>query len=255
VRVPIAEAVADLQGIVDDIVEVDDTTMINAMQAAHRHVGIVLEPAGAAGIAAVLADPRRFAGTRVATVLTGGNLTPRQMREWLSSRRLVPFCHCNHILEETVMIDHVELFVADPVQSVAFYNAALSPLGYSVHVQGESNGFGADAAHLDFWLRKGGPSQPLPHVAFNCASRAAVEASHTAALGAVAATTVPRNSCPTSTRTTTRLSCATRTATISSSSVTGRSHEAGQVHLSIYPSLEMNPARRSWMTEGRRIAR
>jgi len=82
------------------------------------------------------------------------------------------------------MIDHVELFVADPVQSVAFYNAALSPLGYSVHVQGESNGFGADAAHLDFWLRKGGPSQPLPHVAFNCASRTAVEASHTAALGA-----------------------------------------------------------------------
>ena len=85
VRVPIAEAVADLQGIVDDIVEVDDTTMIDAMQAAHRHAGIVLEPAGAAGIAAVLADARRFAGTRVATVLTGGNLTPRQMREWLSA--------------------------------------------------------------------------------------------------------------------------------------------------------------------------
>ncbi|HEX3124874.1 MAG TPA: pyridoxal-phosphate dependent enzyme, partial [Rhodanobacteraceae bacterium] len=85
VRVPIAQAVADLHGIVDDIVEVDDPTMINAMQAAHRHAGIVLEPAGAAGIAAVLVDPRRFAGTRVATVLTGGNLTPRQMRQWLSS--------------------------------------------------------------------------------------------------------------------------------------------------------------------------
>jgi len=85
VRVPIAQAVADLHGILDDIVEVDDPAMINAMQAAHRHAGIVLEPAGAAGIAAVLADPQRFAGTRVATVLTGGNLTPRQMREWLSS--------------------------------------------------------------------------------------------------------------------------------------------------------------------------
>jgi catechol 2,3-dioxygenase-like lactoylglutathione lyase family enzyme len=82
------------------------------------------------------------------------------------------------------VIDHVELFVADPAQSVAFFRAALSPLGYSMHVQGESNGFGADAAHLDFWLRKGGPSQPLPHVAFNCASRAAVEASHAAALTA-----------------------------------------------------------------------
>ena len=82
------------------------------------------------------------------------------------------------------MIDHVELFVADPGQSVAFFGAALSPLGYGLYVEGETNGFGADAAHLDFWLRKGGPSQPLPHVAFNCASRAAVDASHAAALAA-----------------------------------------------------------------------
>jgi peptide deformylase len=84
VRVPIAASVASLHGIVDDIVEVDDATMIRAMQVAHRHAGVVLEPAGAAGIAAVLADPQCFAGSRVATVLTGGNLTPRQMREWLS---------------------------------------------------------------------------------------------------------------------------------------------------------------------------
>ena len=82
------------------------------------------------------------------------------------------------------MIDHVELFVADPGQSVAFFGAALSPLGYGLHVEGETNGFGADAAHLDFWLRKGGPSQPLPHVAFNCASRAMVDAGHAAALAA-----------------------------------------------------------------------
>ena len=83
VRAPIAQAVADLHGIVDDIVEVDDATMIRAMQAAHRHVGVVLEPAGAAGIAAVLADPQRFAGSRGATVLTGGNVTPQQMQAWL----------------------------------------------------------------------------------------------------------------------------------------------------------------------------
>jgi peptide deformylase len=85
VRAPIAASVADLHGIVDDIVEVDDATMIRAMQAAHRHAGIVLEPAGAAGIAAVLADPQRFSGSRVATVLTGGNVTPQHMRDWLSS--------------------------------------------------------------------------------------------------------------------------------------------------------------------------
>jgi len=85
VRVPIAEAVSALHGIVDDIVDVDDATMIRAMQAAYRHAGIVLEPAGAVGIAAVLADPQRFAGSRVATVLTGGNITPQQMSEWLAA--------------------------------------------------------------------------------------------------------------------------------------------------------------------------
>lgn len=85
VRVPIAEAVADLHGIVDDIVHVDDATIISALQAAHHHAGVVLEPAGAAGIAAVLADPLRFAGHRVATVLCGSNITPQQAREWLLS--------------------------------------------------------------------------------------------------------------------------------------------------------------------------
>ena len=82
------------------------------------------------------------------------------------------------------MIDHVELFVAEPARSVAFFRAALLPLGYALHVQGESNGLGADAAHLDFWVRKGGPSQPLPHVAFNCTDRALVDAGHAAALAA-----------------------------------------------------------------------
>lgn len=82
------------------------------------------------------------------------------------------------------MIDHVELFVANPARSVEFFRAALTPLGYAIHVRGESSGLGADAAHLDFWVRKGGPSKPLPHVAFNCANRADVDASHAAALAA-----------------------------------------------------------------------
>ena len=82
VRVPIAAAVDDLHGIVDDIVEVDDAALIDAMRAVHRHAGLVVEPAGAAGLAAVLAQPDRFNG-RVATILCGGNLTPGQMREWL----------------------------------------------------------------------------------------------------------------------------------------------------------------------------
>jgi threonine dehydratase/peptide deformylase len=73
VRVPIPEAVGDMHGLVDDVVLVDDETTRRAMDLVERHAGLVLEPAGALGVAAILADPGRFAGRRVATVLAGGN--------------------------------------------------------------------------------------------------------------------------------------------------------------------------------------
>lgn len=80
------------------------------------------------------------------------------------------------------MIDHVELQVADVDASLRFFAAALAPLGYALHVQGASNGFGTSTAALDFWLKPGGPSEPRPHVAFNCPDRATVDAAHAAAL-------------------------------------------------------------------------
>lgn len=79
------------------------------------------------------------------------------------------------------MIDHVELFVANPERACAFFRSALAPLGYAQHASGKSNGFGASTSALDFWLRDGGPSSPLPHVAFNCSSRAQVDAAYAAA--------------------------------------------------------------------------
>ena len=82
-RVPIPEALADLAGTIADIVLVEDAAMVEGMTLAHRHLGLVLEPSGAAGFAAILADPGRFAGRTVATVLCGGNLTDEQMRQWL----------------------------------------------------------------------------------------------------------------------------------------------------------------------------
>ena len=84
VRVPIPEAVHDMEGLVDDAMLVQDASLIEAMRLAHRHLGIVLEPAGAAGVAALLEARGRFAGQTVATVLCGGNLTPEQMRLWLA---------------------------------------------------------------------------------------------------------------------------------------------------------------------------
>jgi threonine dehydratase len=46
-------------------------------------MGLVVEPAGAAGVAALLAHRERFAGALVATPLCGSNLTRQQARRWL----------------------------------------------------------------------------------------------------------------------------------------------------------------------------
>lgn len=83
VRNPIPEAVTDMQGIVDEVLLVSDSRIIEAMQLLFHHAGLLVEPAGAAGVAAILEEQQRFAGQRLATVLCGGNLTGEQIRQWL----------------------------------------------------------------------------------------------------------------------------------------------------------------------------
>ena len=84
VQSPYPEAVADLVGLADDILLVEDHALIAAMQQAHCELGVVLEPSGAAGLAALKTYCDRFKGQLIATILTGGNLTPEQMHQWLS---------------------------------------------------------------------------------------------------------------------------------------------------------------------------
>ena len=83
VRVPVEEAISDLAGVVDDVLLVDDGIMVEAMRLLFWKMGLVVEPAGAAGLAALLAHRERFAGALVATPLCGGNLTGQQVRQWL----------------------------------------------------------------------------------------------------------------------------------------------------------------------------
>jgi threonine dehydratase len=52
------------------------------MRVAHKELGLVLEPAGAAGLAAVLDHREQFRGRLAATVLTGGNVSSSNLREW-----------------------------------------------------------------------------------------------------------------------------------------------------------------------------
>jgi threonine dehydratase len=75
VRIPIPQALEDMAGLVDEAILVDDDSIIRGMQLIHRHLGIVTEPSGAVGLAAVLENPAMFAQQTVATILCGGNLT------------------------------------------------------------------------------------------------------------------------------------------------------------------------------------
>lgn len=83
VRVPIAEAVEDMKGIVDDVLLVDDADIIAAMRLLFTTAGLLAEPSGAAGIAAIMAHAERFRGRRVAAVICGSNLTEEQVKAWL----------------------------------------------------------------------------------------------------------------------------------------------------------------------------
>jgi threonine dehydratase len=84
IETPFAAAIARLQSGVDDVLLVEDSILIDAMKMAHRKLGLVLEPSGAAGLAAIMANRGMFEGTTVAVVLTGGNLSEEEIAAWLS---------------------------------------------------------------------------------------------------------------------------------------------------------------------------
>ena len=83
VRVPVPQALEDMEGLVDDALLVSEDAIFGAMKLLHRHAGVVAEPSGAAGVAALVEHPDMFRGGLVGTIVCGGNLTADQMREWL----------------------------------------------------------------------------------------------------------------------------------------------------------------------------
>jgi threonine dehydratase len=83
VRVPVPEALEDMRGLIDDALLVAEDTILAGMRLLHRHAGVVAEPSGAVGVAALLEQPDLFRGQLVGTIVCGGNLTVEQMRQWL----------------------------------------------------------------------------------------------------------------------------------------------------------------------------
>jgi threonine dehydratase len=74
VRVPIPYAVECVRRVVDDVVLADDHAIRTAMALISEHLGLVVEPAGAAGLAALIAEPGRWRGQKVMVPLCGGNV-------------------------------------------------------------------------------------------------------------------------------------------------------------------------------------
>jgi threonine dehydratase len=85
VRIPVPEALVDLAGLIDEFVLVPDELTLQAMRLLHVHAGLVAEPSGAVGLAGVMQAAEQFAGQTVGTIVCGGNLTPEQMRAWLTA--------------------------------------------------------------------------------------------------------------------------------------------------------------------------
>jgi threonine dehydratase len=83
VRVPVPEVLDDLRATVDEILLVDDATMVRAMRMVFETLGLIVEPAGIAGLAAVLEYPDRFRGRYIATPFCGANVTAEQGARWL----------------------------------------------------------------------------------------------------------------------------------------------------------------------------
>jgi threonine dehydratase len=84
VRRPVPEAVADMAGTVDDVLLVSEDAIRRAMRLVFDSAGLMVEPAGAVGVAAVLEHPP-LRKQPLATVLGGGNLTAGQVARWLIS--------------------------------------------------------------------------------------------------------------------------------------------------------------------------
>ena len=75
-RVPVPEALHLMRRIVDRFVLVEDNLLLRAVGLVHEHTGLVSEPSGVAGIAAILALGEELQGRTVATPLCGSNVAP-----------------------------------------------------------------------------------------------------------------------------------------------------------------------------------
>jgi len=73
---PFEEAVAGMLEYVDDMVLVGEDSLHTAVRLIADELSLLVEPAGGAGVAALLDNPEAYAGAQVFTPLCGGHLHP-----------------------------------------------------------------------------------------------------------------------------------------------------------------------------------
>jgi catechol 2,3-dioxygenase-like lactoylglutathione lyase family enzyme len=96
---------------------------------------------------------------------------------------LTPVSDGRSVLVSTSMLDHIGLRVQDFPRALAFYRAALAPIGYKVIMEfPEAAGLG-ERGKPDFWISKTAEVESAVHLAF-VGTRESVAAFHAAALAA-----------------------------------------------------------------------
>jgi threonine dehydratase len=87
-RVPAPETVAILREVLDDIIEVSEAQIADAIRCFAETLHQMAEGAGAAALAGAMRMHRRLAGERVGVVLSGGNITSQQLSHILHGELL-----------------------------------------------------------------------------------------------------------------------------------------------------------------------
>ena len=82
-RYTIPEVLTDLLEVADDALLVKEESIIKAMRLLYEQSGLIVEPAGALGVACILENKELFKGTCVATVICGSNVSPKDFGNWM----------------------------------------------------------------------------------------------------------------------------------------------------------------------------
>jgi len=90
-RIPVPKALEDMKGLVYDAIVVPVDSNLEAMRLLHPHAGLVAEPSGVVGVAA-LPENKTFGERKTkATITCGGNVTNHDLKP--GSREAANFLH------------------------------------------------------------------------------------------------------------------------------------------------------------------